>query len=108
MSCGAGRRVLSRGVEPIFLEEMFTWGGCRVGVTKEVSGLVTFPVCTGGVDDVEGGGVGGGAEVCEVGLLAYLRSVLGRGQGLVGSLAKKEVAEDRAEVAVGSNGDWEE
>ncbi|EJK57590.1 hypothetical protein THAOC_22352 [Thalassiosira oceanica] len=84
---------------------MFTWGGCRVGVTKEVPGLVALPVgaCCG--DDVEGGGVRGGAEVCEVGL----RSVLERGQGLAGPLAKKEVAEDRAEVAVGSNdGDGEE
>ncbi|EJK59346.1 hypothetical protein THAOC_20447, partial [Thalassiosira oceanica] len=46
---------------------------------------------------VEGGGVGGGAEVCEVGL----RSVLERGgQGLAGPSAIKEVAEDRAEVAV--------
>ncbi|EJK59387.1 hypothetical protein THAOC_20404, partial [Thalassiosira oceanica] len=85
---------------------MFTWGGwCRrVGVTKEVSGLVAFPVGTGGGDGVEGGGMGGGAEVCEVGL----RSVLERRRGLVGPLAKKEVVEDRAEVAVGSDGDWEE
>ena len=83
---------------------MFAWGGSRVRVTKEVPGLGAFPVGAGGGDDVEGGGVGGGAEVCDVGL----RSVLERGQGLAGSLAKKEVAEDRAEVAVGSDGDWEE
>ncbi|EJK54674.1 hypothetical protein THAOC_25678 [Thalassiosira oceanica] len=48
-----------RGVGPIFLEEMFTWGGCCVGVAKEVPGLVAFPVGTGGGDDVEGDGVGG-------------------------------------------------
>ncbi|EJK58086.1 hypothetical protein THAOC_21814, partial [Thalassiosira oceanica] len=44
------------------------------------------------------------AQVGEVGLW----SVLERGQGLAGSLAKKEVAEDRAEVAVGTDGDGEE
>ncbi|EJK52008.1 hypothetical protein THAOC_28765, partial [Thalassiosira oceanica] len=86
-----------RGVEPKFLEEMFTWGGCCVGVA------VALPVgaCCG--YDVERGGVRGGAQVCEV----DLRSVLERGQGLAGPLAKKEVAEDRVEVAVGSDGDEE-
>ena len=46
-----------RGVEPKLLEEMFAWGGCRVRVAKEVSGLVALPVgaCCG--DDIEGGGV---------------------------------------------------
>ncbi|EJK76185.1 hypothetical protein THAOC_02070 [Thalassiosira oceanica] len=83
---------------------MFAWGWCRVRMAKEMSGLVALPVgaCCG--DDVEGGGVRGGAQVGEVGL----RSVLERGQGLAGPLAKKEVAEDRAEVAVGSDGDGEE
>ncbi|EJK71241.1 hypothetical protein THAOC_07340, partial [Thalassiosira oceanica] len=101
-----------RGVEPIFLEEMFTWGGCCVGVAKEVPGLVAFPVGTGGGDDVEGGVAGWesevarGAEVCEVGLRSVLE--LERGQGLAGPFAKKEVAEDRAEVVVGSDGDREE
>ncbi|EJK67395.1 hypothetical protein THAOC_11581 [Thalassiosira oceanica] len=73
---------------------MFTWGGCRVRMAKEMSGLVAFPVgaCCG--DDIEGGGVRGGAQVGEVGL----RSVFERGQGLAGPLAKKEVAEDRAEL----------
>ena len=46
-----------RSVEPKLLEEMFAWGGCRVRVAKEVSGLVALPVgaCCG--DDIEGGGV---------------------------------------------------
>ncbi|EJK72061.1 hypothetical protein THAOC_06447, partial [Thalassiosira oceanica] len=92
------------GVEPKLLEEMFTWGGCRVRMAKEMSGLVALPVgaCCG--DDIEGGGVRGGAQVGEVGL----RSVLERGQGLAGPSAKKEVAEDRAEVAVGTDGDGQE
>ncbi|EJK56642.1 hypothetical protein THAOC_23432 [Thalassiosira oceanica] len=83
---------------------MFAWGGCRVRMAKEMSGLVALPVgaCCG--DDIEGGGVRGGAQVGEVGLW----SVLERGQGLAGSLAKKEVAEDRAEVAVGTDGDGED
>ena len=85
-----------RSVEPKLLEEMFAWGGCRVRMAKEMSGLVALPVgaCCG--DDIEGGGVRGGAQVGEVGL----RSVLERGQGLAGPLAKKEVAEDWAKVAV--------
>ncbi|EJK51694.1 hypothetical protein THAOC_29112, partial [Thalassiosira oceanica] len=41
---------------------MFAWGGSRVRVTKEVSGLVAFPVGAGGGDDVKGGGVGGGPK----------------------------------------------
>ena len=47
---------------------MFAWGGSRVRVTKEVPGLGAFPVGAGGGDDVEGGGVGGGTEVCDVGM----------------------------------------
>ncbi|EJK62598.1 hypothetical protein THAOC_16783, partial [Thalassiosira oceanica] len=77
-----------RGVEPKLLEEMFTWGGCRVRMAKEMSGLVALPVgaCCG--DDIEGGGVRGGAQVGEVGL----RSVLERGQGPgPGPVAKKEL-----------------
>ncbi|EJK57671.1 hypothetical protein THAOC_22258, partial [Thalassiosira oceanica] len=63
---------------------MFAWGWCRVRMAKEMSGLVALPVgaCCG--DDIEGGGVRGGAQVGEVGL----RSVLDRGQGLAGPLAK--------------------
>ncbi|EJK70870.1 hypothetical protein THAOC_07737, partial [Thalassiosira oceanica] len=70
-----------RGVEPELLKEMFAWGGCRVRMAKEMSGFVALPVgaCCG--DDIEGGGVRGGAQVGEVGLW----SVLERGQGLAGS-----------------------
>ena len=73
-------------------------------MTKEVSGLVALPGGACGGDDVEGCGVGCGATVRQVGL----RSVSERGQGLTGPLAKKEVSEDRAEVAVRSDGHREE
>ena len=83
---------------------MVARGGGRVRVTKEVSGLVAPPVGACGGDDVKGGRVGCGAMVRKVGL----RSVSERGQGLTGPLAKKEVAEERAEVAVGSDGHRDE
>ncbi|EJK71160.1 hypothetical protein THAOC_07426, partial [Thalassiosira oceanica] len=70
-------------------------------ICENVCGAVVGP----GRGPMGGREAGRGADdVGEVGL----RSVLERGQGLAGSLAKKEVAEDWAEVAVGTDGDGEE
>ncbi|EJK60569.1 hypothetical protein THAOC_19050, partial [Thalassiosira oceanica] len=73
------------------------WVPCKNGQRNVVgtccASRLELPVgaCCG--DDIEGGGVRCGAQVGEFGL----RSVLERGQGLAGPLAKKEVAEDRAD-----------